>query len=110
MVNRVRRFLLIAVVLAVAVTGCGGSDPDPDNTASVNQIQTFADQQLELRLDANQSAEPFACEEDGDAQNWKCTTEVRADNPDANADDDVVQLTVKVTCDDAANCTYVPET
>ena len=38
------------------------------------------------------------------------TTEVRTDNPDENADDEVVPLTVNVTCDAAANCVYQPET
>jgi hypothetical protein len=104
-----RSLVVTVVVLAAIASGCGGSDT-PDNTASVNQIQTFADQQLKVRLDANQSAEPFTCEEDGDAQHWTCTTEVRTDNPDANADDEVVQLTVKVTCDAAGSCVYEPET
>jgi hypothetical protein len=112
MIDRLRRSLVvIVVVLAVIAAGCGGSDTeDTSNTASVNQIQTFADQQLELRLDANQSADPFTCEEDGDAQHWKCTTEVRTDNPDdANADDDAVPLTVNVTCDETGSCVYEPE-
>ncbi len=102
--------LAVVVVLTVVAAGCGGSDP-PENTASVSQIQTFADQQLELRLDDNQSADPFICEEDGDAQHWKCTTEVRVDNPDdASTDDDVVPLTVNVTCDETGSCVYEPET
>ena len=57
--------VVIIVLLVVLAAGCGGSDT-PENTASVNQIQTFADQQLALRLDANQSADPFTCEQDGD--------------------------------------------
>ena len=63
-----RSLVVVVVVLAVIAAGCGDSDPPATNTASVNQIQSFADQQLELRLDTNQSAEPFTCEEDGDAQ------------------------------------------
>lgn len=111
MIDRMRRSLVVIVVaLAVIAAGCGGSDT-PDNTASVNQIQSFADQQLELRLDANQSADPFTCEEDGDAQRWKCTTEIRvADPDDENATDDVVPLTVSVTCDETGTCVYEPET
>ena len=108
MIDRVRRSPIV-VVLAVLAAGCGGSD-SPDNTASATQIQTFADQQLELRLDENQSADPFICEEDGDAQHWTCTTEVRTDNPDDESADDSVPLTVNVTCDETANCVYEPET
>ncbi len=104
-----RSLLVIVVVLAGIAAGCGSDDP-PASTASVNQIQTFADQQLELRLDDNQSADPFVCEEDGDAQHWKCTTEVQTDNPDDATADDPVPLTVNVTCDDAGSCTYEPET
>ena len=100
--------VLGVIVLVVIAAGCGGSD-NPESTATLDQIQTFANQQLASRLDANQSADPFACEEDGDSQ-WKCTTEVRTDNPDANADDEVVSLTVNVTCDAAASCVYQPET
>jgi len=103
-----RALVVIAVALAFAAAGCGSDSPD--NTASANQIQTFADQQLELRLDDNQSADPFTCEEDGDDQHWTCTTEVRTDTPDASADDDAVELTVSVTCDSTGSCTYVPET
>jgi hypothetical protein len=111
MLDRMRRSLIVIVVfLAVTAAGCGGSDTPDTNTASVNQIQTFADQQLKLRLDANQSADPFTCEEDGDAQHWKCTTEIRVDNPDENADDDVMPLSVKVTCDATGSCIYEPET
>jgi hypothetical protein len=98
---------LVVTVLIVVAAGCGGSD-DPESTATLDQIQTFANQQLASRLDANQSADPFTCEEDGDSQ-WKCTTEVRTDTPDENDDDDVVSLTVNVTCDAAANCVYQPE-
>ena len=105
------RSFLLAVVLALALlaAGCGGSDT-PENTASASQIQTFADQQLELRLDDNQSADPFTCEEDGDAQHWTCTTEVRVDNPDDASANDVVPLTVNVTCDETGSCVYEPET
>ena len=102
--------VVIVVVLGVLAAGCGGSD-NPENTASVNQIQTFADQQLALRLDANQSADPFTCEQDGDPQHWTCTTEVRSDSPDdENEDEEGVPLTVNVTCDAAASCVYEPET
>jgi hypothetical protein len=102
--------LVVIVVLLALAAGCGGSGT-PENMASVNQIQTFADQQLALRLDANQGADPFTCEQDGDPQHWTCTTEVRTDNPDdENADDEVVPLTVNVTCDAAASCIYEPET
>ena len=82
----------------------------PANTASVNQIQSFADQQLDLRLDDNQSADPFVCEEDGDAQHWTCTTEVQTDSPDDANADEPVPLTVNVTCDENGSCTYEPET
>jgi hypothetical protein len=110
MIESVQRLLVLPVVaLALLAAGCGGSD-SPDNAASVAQIQSFADQQLQLRLDDNQSAEPFTCEEDGDAQHWRCTTEVTTDNPDASAEDDTAELTVNVTCDETASCTYVPET
>jgi hypothetical protein len=107
----VRRSLsvVVVVVLVVIAAGCGGSD-DPETTATLNQIQTFADQQLASRLDPNQSADPFTCEEDGDSQ-WKCTTEVRTGDPDdPNADEEVDSLTVNVTCDAAASCVYQPET
>jgi hypothetical protein len=101
--------ILIVIVLVVIAAGCGGSD-DPESTATLNQIQTFANQQLASRLDANQSADPFTCEEDGDSQ-WKCTTEVRTSNPDdPSADEEVDSLTVNVTCDAAASCVYQPET
>jgi hypothetical protein len=107
MIVRMRRFaLLVTVVLAAAAAGCGSDTPE--NTASANQIQTFADQQLALRLDDNQSAAPFVCEEGDDAQNWTCTTEVTTDS--ADTDDEVVPLTVNVTCDETANCVYEPET
>ena len=104
-----RRLLVVSVaVLAFVVTGCGGDDPE--SAATLDQIETFANQQLASRLDANQSADPFTCEEDGDSE-WECTTEVRtADPDDANADEEVDSLTVNVTCDAAASCVYVPET
>jgi hypothetical protein len=106
---RSSRVVIVGVLVALAA-GCGGSDT-PQNAASVNQIQTFADQQLALRLDANQSADPFTCEQDDDPQHWQCTTEVRSDNAaDENADDVAVPLTVNVTCDTAASCIYEPET
>ena len=101
--------VIVVIVLTAVAAGCGSDDP-PANTASVNQIQTFADQQLELRLDDNQSADPFVCEEDGDAQHWKCTTEVQTDNPDDANADEPVPLTVNVTCDETGSCTYEPET
>ena len=99
-----RSLVVLVVALAFIAAGCGGSDPEPSNTASVNQVQNFADQQLESRLDADQTADPFTCEEDRDAQHWKCTTEIRADT------EDVVPLTVNVSCDDAGSCVYKPET
>ena len=103
-----RALVVIAVALAFAAAGCGSDSPD--NTASANQIQTFADQQLELRLDDNQSADPFTCEEDGDDQHWTCTTEVQTDSPDDANADEPVPLTVNVTCDENGSCTYEPET
>lgn len=104
-----RRAAIVVVVLAVIAAGCGGSD-DPESAATVDQIQTFANQQLASRLDANQSADPFSCEEDGDSQ-WKCTTDVRtADPDDPSAEEEVTSLTVNVTCDAAASCVYQPET
>jgi len=107
--SRRRSLILFVVVLAVIAAGCGGSD-DPAGAATLDQIQTFANQQLASRLDANQSAEPFTCEEDGDSQ-WKCTTEVRtADPDDPSAEEDVDSLTVNVTCDAASSCVYTPET
>lgn len=100
--------VIVAVVLALGAAGCGGSDPD--NAAQLDQIQTFANQQLASRLKSNQSADPFTCEEDGDSQ-YTCTTEVRTGDPDdAGADQEVTDLTVKVTCDAAASCVYEPET
>lgn len=102
-----RRSLTVIASLAVIAAGCGGSD-DPESTATLDQIQRFANQQLASRLDANQSADPFTCEEDGDSQ-WKCTTEVRTAD-DASGDEEVVSLTVNVTCDAAASCVYEPET
>lgn len=104
------RSLLVIAFLAVIAAGCGGSD-DPQSAATLDQIQRFANQQLASRLDANQSADPFTCEEDGDSQHWKCTTEVRTAEPnDPSGDEEVVSLTVNVTCDAAANCVYEPET
>jgi hypothetical protein len=105
-----RSLIVIVVVLLVGIAaGCGSDDP-PANAASVNQIQDFADQQLELRLADNQTADPFICEEDGDAQNWTCTTEVQTDNPDDPTAEDAVPLTVNVTCDETGSCVYEPET
>ena len=102
------RLLIVVVFLAAIAAGCGGSD-DPDSAAQLNQIQTFANQQLASRLKPNQSADPFTCEEDGDSQ-YKCTTEVRTADPnDASTDEEVESLTVNVTCDAAANCVYEPE-
>jgi hypothetical protein len=111
MILRMRRSLIVIVVivLTVVAAGCGSDDP-PASTASVNQIQSFADQQLGLRLDDNQSADPFVCEEDGDAQHWTCTTEVQTDSPDDANADEPVPLTVNVTCDENGSCTYEPET
>ena len=114
MIDRVRRSLVVIVVVLVGIAaGCGGSDdrglqrnlgqPDP---------RTFADQQLELRLSANQTADPFTCGEDGDdPQNWKCTT--RCTNRQPGRPDRGrrrVPLTVKVTCDETGSCVYEPET
>ncbi len=93
----------LAVVLVALAAGCGSSEPE--NTASASQIQSFADQQLALRLDDNQSAEPFTCEQNGDDRHWTCTTRVTTDGSG-----DPVELTVDVTCDATANRTYVPET
>ena len=104
-----RALVVIVAVLAVTVAGCGGSD-EPGDTTTLNQIQTFANQQLASRLDENQDADPFTCEEEGDSA-WKCTTEVRTSDPDAaNAEEEVESLTVIVTCGEAANCVYQPET
>lgn len=99
-----RRPLMVSVVLlALVAAGCGGSD-DPESAATLDQIQTFANQQLASRLNANQSADPFTCEDDGDSQ-WTCTTDVRTSNPDdPSADEEVDSLTVNVTCDQAASC------
>lgn len=106
----VRRSLMVVVAsLAVLAAGCGGSDA-PETTATVDQIQTFANQQLATRLKANQSADPFTCEEQGGSE-WKCTTEVRTTDPkDASADPETESLTVNVTCEAAASCVYQPET
>lgn len=108
-----RRSLVVVVallaLLALLAAGCGGSD-DPETTATTDQIQTFANQQLATRLKANQSADPFTCEDNG-ASEWKCTTEVRTADPnDAGADPETTSLTVNVTCEAAANCVYQPET
>lgn len=103
-----RPLIVVIAVLAFVAAGCGGDDPE--SAATLDQIETFANQQLASRLDANQSADPFACEEDGDSQ-WECTTEVRtADPDDPSADEEAESLTVNVTCDAAASCVYVPET
>ena len=111
MILRMRRspIVIVVIVLTAVAAGCGSDDP-PANAASVNQIQSFADQQLDLRLDDNQSADPFVCEEDGDAQHWTCTTEVQTDNPDDANADEAVPLPVNVTCDENGSCTYQPET
>ena len=105
-----RRSLIAAVVvLTVLSAGCGGSD-DSGTSATTDQIQTFANQQLATRLKANQSADPFTCEEKGGSE-WECTTEVRtADPSDSSADPETESLTVNVTCEAAANCVYQPET
>ena len=104
-----RRSLIVGIVLlAIIAAGCGGDDSE--TTATLDQIQTFANQQLASRLDTNQSADPFTCEEDGDSR-WECTTEVRTANPDdPSADEEVESLTVRVSCDQAAACVYEPET
>jgi hypothetical protein len=110
---RLSSMMLVAgvalVLLGVIAAGCGGSD-NAGTSATQDQIQTFANQQLATRLNANQSADPFTCEENGDSQ-WKCTTEVRTSDPnDASADPETVSLTVNVTCEASANCVYQPET
>jgi hypothetical protein len=106
----VRRSLLVVCGLAaVLACGCGGSD-NSDTAATTAQIETFANQQLATRLKANQTADPFACDEQGGSE-WKCTTDVRTADPnDASADPKTQTLTVSVTCEAAANCVYEPET
>lgn len=100
-----QRLLAVPILaLAILAAGCGGSDSSDSSSAA--QIQSFANQQLATRLDDNQSAEPFTCEEDGDGD-WECVTEVTTTN--ANGDEETTEITVNVTCE-AANCTYVPET
>ena len=101
--------VVVVIVLTAAAAGCGSDDP-PASTASVNQIQTFADQQLDLRLDDNQTADPFVLR----GRRRRATLEVhhrganrqprrrdrgRPSSPHRN-----------VTCDDAGSCTYEPET
>jgi hypothetical protein len=104
MIQRVQRLLVIPVlVLALFAAGCG--DSDSADSARVAQITDFANQQLAARLDDNQSADPFTCEEDDDDE-WECETEVTTTDADGN--EDTAELKVKVTCE-AANCTYVPE-
>ena len=99
------RLLALAIVaVALAAAGCGGSDSS--DSGSVAQITDFANQQLAARLDDNQDAEPFDCDDNGDGE-WECATQVTTTN--ANGDKDTTELKVNVTCD-AANCTYVPET
>lgn len=101
--------LVVVAVLTVLASGCGGSD-DSETAATTDQIQTFANQQLATRLKANQSADPFTCEEK-DGLEWECTTEVRTADPnDSGADPETESLTVNVTCEAAANCVYQPET
>lgn len=101
--------LVVVAVLTVLASGCGGSD-DSETAATTDQIQTFANQQLATRLKANQSADPFTCEEK-DGSEWECTTEVRTADPnDSSADPETESLTVNVTCEAAANCVYQPET
>ena len=101
-----RALIVIVALLAVTAAGCGGSD-EPGDTATLDQIQTFANQQLASRLDENQDADPFTCEEEGDSE-WKCTTEVRTSDPDDPNAEEVDSLTVNVTCAEAANCVYQP--
>ena len=93
-----------ALALLFVVVGCG-SDAS-ESTTSVEQIQSFADQQLQLRLEENQTASPFDCEEH-DGGEWECVSDVTT--TDASGDTDTTELTVNVTCE-AANCTYAPET
>ena len=100
-----KRLLALPVLgIALLAAGCGGSDSS-DSTSQA-QITDFANQQLAVRLDDNQDADPFTCEDKGDDE-WKCETEVTTTDADGNTD--TTKLTVNVTCD-AANCTYVPET
>jgi hypothetical protein len=104
----VRGPLIVLALLTVFAAGCGGSDSE--TAATTDQIQTFANQQLATRLEANQSADPFTCEEKGGSE-WECTTEVRtADPDDSTADPETETVTVNVTCEAAANCVYEPET
>lgn len=93
-----------ALALMFVAAGCGSDSSE--STTSVEQIQSFADQQLQLRLEQNQSASPFDCEEH-DGGEWECVSEVTTTT--ANGDTDTTELTVNVTCE-AANCTYAPET
>lgn len=104
-----RSLIVVVPVLTVILAGCGGSDGS-ETAATTDQIQRFANEQLATRLKANQSADPFTCEEkDGSA--WECTTEVRTADPnDSTADPETESLTVNVTCEAAANCVYQPET
>ena len=103
-----RSLIIIVALLTVLAAGCGSDDSE--TTATTDQIQTFANQQLATRLQANQSADPFTCEEKGGSE-WECTTEVRtADPDDSTADPETETVTVKVTCEAAANCVYQPET
>jgi len=92
-----------ALALLFVVAGCGSDTSE--STTSVEQIQSFADQQLQLRLKQNQSASPFNCEEH-DGGEWECVSDVTTTN--ASGDTDTTELTVNVTCE-AANCTYAPE-
>lgn len=104
-----RSLIVVVAVVTVLAAGCGGSD-NSDTAATTDQIQTFANQQLATRLEANQSADPFTCEEKG-GQEWECTTEVRTTDPnDSGAEPETESLTVNVTCEAAANCVYQPET
>ena len=104
-----QRSLIVVALLTVIAAGCGGSDGS-ETVATTDQIQTFANQQLATRLNANQSADPFTCDEK-DGSEWECTTEVRTADPnDSSADPETESLTVNVTCEAAANCVYQPET
>lgn len=104
-----RRSLVVVAVLTFLAAACGGSD-NSETAATTDQIQTFANQQLATRLEANQSADPFTCEEKGGSE-WECTTEVSTTDPnDSSAEPETESLIVNVTCESAANCVYQPET
>lgn len=99
-----RSVVTAALALTLVAAGCGSDTSE--STTSVEQIQSFADQQLQLRLEQNQNASPFDCEEH-DGGKWECVSDVTTTT--ANGDTETAELTVNVTCE-AASCTYAPET